>query len=487
MIVNRDTMIAMEQASGKTTLKLMKEAGMALTKEISSLTKKDETILILVGSGNNGGDGLVIAKELQERKIQVYLVDGAPKTSSSKHYYKELDSSVFVKEKQIHKAIEKADWIIDAVYGFSYHGSLPPTIKKLFQFINHLEKKVISIDINSGAEADSGYHDRDAIHSTWTLAIDQYKPFHQLRKNHLLFEHCKCIPLGLPLVADTTYHEMNEEIFFQQFPRREETAYKGSSGKTLLVGGCYGMAGALGLNILGAKTLGASFIDVCLPESIYPILASRFLTPVFHPYGHNTFHEVILPLIHNARAIGFGSGAVYMDHKEDCLDVILQNSRVPMVLDAEALRLLINNTYILRFAKAPVIVTPHIGEFAAMANLTIDYVQQHRLEAALAFAKDYKVIVVLKGPNTIVVSPCGDIYFNQSGNQSLAQAGSGDLLTGILTSMLTYTRDTFKATMMAVWLHGYLAEVGNKKYSMQNFALENYPEIMDEIFFAHKY
>ena len=124
-----------------------------------------------------------------------------------------------------------------------------------------------------------------------------------------------------------------------------------------------------------------------------------------------------------------------MYRKEDVLDIILQDSSVPIVLDAEALRLLVNNTYILRFAKAPVVITPHIGEFAAICNKTIEYIKEHRIETALEFAKDYKVIVVLKGPNTIVVSPCGDIYINQSGNQALAQAGSGDLLTGILTSM----------------------------------------------------
>ena len=192
-------------------------------------------------------------------------------------------------------------------------------------------------------------------------------------------------------------------------------------------------------------------------------------------------------MVHEARSIGFGSGAVYMHRKEDVLDIILQDSRAPIVLDAEALRLLVNNTYILRFAKAPVVLTPHIGEFAAICNQTIEYIQEHRIESALEFAKDYKVTVVLKGPNTLVVSPCGDVYINQSGNQALAQAGSGDLLTGILTTMLAYTRDTFKATMMAVWLHGYLAELGTMNHSIQNFSLESYPELMNQLFYKYHF
>ena len=487
MIVDSKTMKEMEEASKKTVQELMKEAGLSLASEITSLTNEGDNVLILAGNGNNGGDGFVIADNLKNRTIKVYLVDGSPKTKASKHYYSKLSDKLFVKDKDFKKELEKADCIVDAVYGFGFHGSLNPTIKKIFQQVNQAHKFVISVDINSGAEADTDYHDRDAIHSTWTLAIDQYKPFHMLRKQHLLFEQTKCLPLGLPTPKNNHYHEMNETIFFDNFPKKSETAYKGTNGKVLLIGGCFGMAGALGLNIIGAKTLGSSYIDVSLPETIYPILASRFLTPVFHPFGDHTYVNVIKPLIQEARSIGFGSGAVYMYRKEDVLDIILQDSSVPIVLDAEALRLLVNNTYILRFAKAPVVITPHIGEFAAICNKTVEYIKEHRIETALEFAKDYKVTVVLKGPNTIVVSPCGDIYINQSGNQALAQAGSGDLLTGMLTSMLSYTRDTFQATMMSVWLHGYLAELGTKDHSIQNFSLEDYPMIMDQLFKEHNF
>ena len=487
MIVNSQTMKEMESASKKTVLQLMKEAGLSLSNEIMNLTKDKDSILILCGSGNNGGDGFVIANALENRNVKVYLVDGEPKTKPAKHYYELLSDKIMISNKNFKKELAKADCVIDAVYGFGYHGSLKPSIKKIFQAVNQSNKYVISVDINSGAEADTDYHDRDAIRSTWTIAIDQYKPFHMLRKQHLLFKQLKCISLGLPLPEKNNYHEMNEELFFKNFPKKSVTSYKGTYGKVLLVGGCYGMAGALGLNILGAKTLGFPYIDVCLPETIYPILATRFLTPVFHPFGNNTYVEVLKPLVHEARSIGFGSGAVYMHRKEDVLDIILQDSRAPIVLDAEALRLLVNNTYILRFAKAPVVLTPHIGEFAAICNQTIEYIQEHRIESALEFAKDYKVTVVLKGSNTLVVSPCGDIYINQSGNQALAQAGSGDLLTGILTTMLAYTRDTFKATMMAVWLHGYLAELGTMNHSIQNFSLESYPELMNQLFYKYHF
>lgn len=291
--------------------------------------------------------------------------------------------------------------------------------------------------------------------------------------------------MDLPHSESGRFHEMNEELFFQNLPQKTESSYKGTFGKTVLIGGCNGMAGALGLNLIGAQTIGASYIQAALPESIYPILASRFLTPVFHPFGSKSMQETVDPLIAEASAVGYGCGAVYMDRKEDCLDLLLQNCRCPIVLDAEALRLLKHNTYILRFAKAPVILTPHIGEFCDLVNQPKENIMDRPVEIASRFASDNKVFVVLKLPNTIVVSPSGDCYINQTGNQALAQAGSGDLLTGMMTALLSMTRDVYTAVIMAVWLHGYLADCGIKKHSMQNFPLECYPELMDELYRKH--
>ena len=174
-----------------------------------------------------------------------------------------------------------------------------------------------------------------------------------------------------------------------------------------------------------------------------------------------------------------------MPRKVECMDMILQESTKPVILDAEALRLLVKNTWILRFVNCPVIITPHLGEFASICNQPIEVIKDHKLEYAKQFARKNKVYVVLKGPNTIVVSPNEDVYINQSGNQSLAQAGSGDLLVGILAGLLTMTTDIFHALCMGVWLHGYLADYGNKIYSRQSFPIERYSEIMNEVFKNH--
>ena len=485
MIIDKEGMKAIENASGIPVGELMEKVGEALAKRLSEELTPESSVLFLCGKGNNGGDGFVACRILSQFcSCRVYLAQGRPATDTAKRAYRKVPKACLVREEEIDDVIQASDLIVDAVYGFGFRGRLSDPLKQLFSKINHLNKRVISIDLNSGCECDSGFCDSDAIRSDITLAIDCYKPFHMLRKEHGRFEKAELLDLSLPHPASSPYRQMDEERFFASFPKKAENAYKGTFGKTLLIGGSYGMAGAICLNITGAKAVGAPYIIASLPHEIYPIAAMKFTTPVFRPFGED-WHDVIEPLIHSASAICYGSGAAYLPHKAELLDLILQESRVPVVLDAEALRLLDHNMYILRFAKCPVILTPHIGEFAAVTGLPEAAIRDNRIRTAQEFAKSYRVTVVLKGANTVVAFPDGELYLNQSGSPALAQAGSGDLLSGILAGILTLTRDVSSAVCMAVWLHGALAEYGLKYHSVQNFPLECFPELMDEFFRAH--
>jgi len=487
-ITDSNGMKQREKASGLSTAKLMENAGTAFAHAAAEKMQPKTAVCILAGCGNNGGDGFVTARLLAEdHQVSVLLVDGMPKTKEALRNYKRLNASIFPAKKDWKKVLAKADVIIDAVYGFSYHGSLSSETASLFDTVNDLKKTVYAVDINSGCEADTGYCDPHALHSTITFALDCRKPFHLLRKEHQMFEQCICLDLQLPEMDETHYLTMDEEQFFAHFPKKKENSYKGTYGRTLIIGGCFGMAGAVSLNLYGAKTVGAPYINCALPEEIYNIVSTQHVTTVFHPFGHQTVLSVLEPLVHDTRVVAFGSGCACMDRRNDVLDYVLQNSTAPIILDAAAIRLLKHNTWVLRFAHAPIILTPHLGEFADLINQPSAYIKDHKVECAVKFAKENKVTVVLKGSNTIAAFPNGDLYINQSGNQALAQAGAGDLLTGIMAGTLTFTADVTSAVCMAVWLHGHLAEVGCETYSMQNFSLEKYPEIMDHIFQKHGY
>lgn len=487
MIINTEGMKEIESASGFTPYELMEKAGSAAAAAVRGMLKKDAHIAVLCGKGNNGGDGFVAARLLADFDTRVILADGMPVTECARKAFSLLPEDMPAEPEETGPLIAGADLIIDAVYGFSYHGKLKPEIRQLFCMVNASDARVVSIDLNSGAEADSGSCDKDAVLSDVTLALECWKPFHMMRKDHRLFRKACLLSLDLPHTSASPYPEMNEELFFSRFPRRRENAYKGSTGKCALIGGSYGMAGALCLNILGARTIGAPYVLAACPDSIYQIAASRFLTTVFHPFSEHNMYSVIEPLIFQSKAIAFGSGCVGLPKKEEILDLVLQSADGPVVLDAEAIRLLNHNYYVLRFVREPVILTPHIGEFASLINRPVEMVLHDRIALACRFAKEYHVTLVLKGPHTLVVDDTGRIYINQSGSPALAQAGSGDLLTGMITAMLTMVPDVYEAVCMAVWLHGYLAEYGTGTHSVQNFPLESYPDLMDRLFRSHGY
>lgn len=273
---------------------------------------------------------------------------------------------------------------------------------------------------------------------------------------------------------------MDTEQFLRLYPEKPENAYKGQSGRTLLIGGSFGMAGAVCLNILGAQTVGADYICCALDSSIYPIAAARFLTPVFYPMDETNWKSVLSEALNDKiSAVAFGSGTNRLPYKQELLEHLLRECRVPLLLDAEALQLLSSSKELLKTAQCPVILTPHIGEFSRLSGSDAEEILKDRVPAAASFAQKHKVILVLKGPHTIIVGPEGSIMRNNSGNPALAQAGSGDVLTGIMAGLLTLVKDPFTAVTMAVWLHGHLADMALSEYSVHSFPLESYPQLMN--------
>ena len=247
---------------------------------------------------------------------------------------------------------------------------------------------------------------------------------------------------------------MDLQTFLSVYPRRAEDSDKTQNGRILLVAGSYGMAGACSLAQIGAHCLGASYIHVCCPDSIYPIVASQDITSVYHP-GET------LPagLLRHVDAVGIGCGLTNHPRKEELLRQVLEESEVPVVLDAEALRMIAAEPALLRAASCPLILTPHLGELAALTGKDPEQLKKDPAAAGLEFATRYHVTVAVKGHRTAVLSPEGERYVNDSGNAALAQAGSGDVLTGMITAMCAVSKaEPFRAACAAVWFHGAVAD-----------------------------
>lgn len=275
---------------------------------------------------------------------------------------------------------------------------------------------------------------------------------------------------------------MNKELFFNNYPKRKDDSNKFDNGRVLFISGSFGMAGAAILNIIGARSVGCGYIHSLLPESIYPIVASKQITTVYHPDKCEDKQFLNkLDIYKKVDAIGFGSGLTNHPFQKDYLIDILNNYNNAIVIDAQGLHILSEDINLFKL-NSNIIITPHLGEFSLLTRTSIDEIEKDKENIASNYAKRNNVTLILKGPNTLIVSNEGNITVNNSGNQALATAGSGDVLAGIITGLCSKYDDHLKACIDGVWLHGYLADEAIKKHSVETLKLEDYIEYADDFF-----
>lgn len=273
---------------------------------------------------------------------------------------------------------------------------------------------------------------------------------------------------------------MDKEIFLKNFNKILPHHYKGFNGKILLIGGSWGMAGALGYNILGSLASGSTYINVMCDEQLYPILASNFLNCIFYPVNRTNFKEKLKSLLDN-KVICFGSGMVNLEYKNEILDYLLANYSNTLVLDAESFNILKGNYYKLNICKASIILTPHIKEFSTLIETPIEKIREN-LAICKNFAKQHNLNLILKDGQMKLFNKKGEVYYNNTGNENLARAGSGDLLAGILSYFLTFNNEEEINIKMAMWLFGHISDIAKNYYSQAAFSLENYKFLIDKFY-----
>lgn len=254
--------------------------------------------------------------------------------------------------------------------------------------------------------------------------------------------------------------------------KRIPESNKGTYGSLLAICGSYSMAGAGILAGKGALRCGLGLLKMAVPKSIYPIVASAIYESVFYPCNENEKGTIIktetpylLKKANESSAVLIGCG---MQNNRDAYFIVnsfLERCTVPIVLDADALNAICNDLDALKSATAPVIITPHPGEMARLAKLTVSEVQSNREQVALNFAKEYGVYVVLKGNNTIVATPCGKSFVNTTGNAGMATGGSGDVLAGMISSLLAQNPEKpLECACAGVYLHGLAGDIAKEKF-----------------------
>ena len=276
---------------------------------------------------------------------------------------------------------------------------------------------------------------------------------------------------------------MDKETFFAHYPLRAKDSNKFDNGRILLIAGSEGIAGAAVLNISGAEAVGTSYIHCLLPADVYPIVATNKITTVYHPdsLASGRFLDD-LSLYDKVDAIAIGSGLDHHPFRKQYLRCVLENFKGPIIADAQALKLLADDPALFKLSDK-LILTPHLGEFSLLTGMDKQTIEEHKIEIAGNFAVTNQVDLVLKGSKTLCISKDGDLYINDSGNQALARAGSGDILTGMICGLCALYADYHTAVKDAVWLHGHLADEALGEHSIEVFDLLKYPEYADAFFY----
>lgn len=438
------------------------------------------SVLVIAGRGNNGGDGFACARYLKEMgtSVEVWLAGAAGGIRGDALKHLSLMKAAGIKLREI-KTMEEwgeerdyghaANIVVDAVLGVGGSGPARGPAAGAIQFINARlqEALVISVDVPSGLDADTGLPEGDVVCADVTVTMG-------LPKRGLVNPAAldfvgaiEVVDIGLPAdyVADLELEDKRELIYLTDlkplFPRRRRASHKGNYGHVLLIGGARGYSGAIAMAAKAALRSGAGLVTVVVPESIAGIVAGASLESMVVGARETSAGSLAKEIwadwktrIADYDAVLVGPGMTRSDDSRELVQHLVAECRVPLVLDADAISVLAGQSGLIKQAGCPVVITPHPGELAALLSNTVAGIQADRCVAATAATEATGATVVLKGAGTIVARKGGAPHINLTGNPGMATGGSGDVLGGLLVGFLGQKLDPFDAARAAVYLHG---------------------------------
>jgi hydroxyethylthiazole kinase-like uncharacterized protein yjeF len=457
---------------------LMERAATAFFQHLKDALPPEKKINVFAGPGNNGGDGLVIARLMHEdgQQVRVFAVEtGSAHSNEFKMNYDRLMRTglipLTIAEPDQFPAIGHDEIIIDALFGTGL--SKPPSglAAEVIRKINLADAYVVSVDIPSGLYCeDNSIADRESIvKASLTLTFQFPKIAFMFAGNDEYVGKWEMIDIGLhqDTIArmSTPYHYVLKEDVRPLLLRRRKFDHKGTFGHTLIIAGSYGKAGAATLAAGAALRTGAGLVTVHTPVSAMLPVQSALPEAMVSP-DRGTEYITTLPDLSRFDSAGVGPGLGTDPDTRKVLKTLLETAQIPLVLDADALNIIALDSKLLRLIPPQSILTPHPGEFRRLTGT--DASDYRQMEQQIAFASEHNCIVVLKGANTSVVLPDGRIYFNSTGNPGMATGGSGDVLTGMIAALLAQGYEPAHAAVTGVFLHGLAGDVALRIHSEES-------------------
>ncbi len=462
-----------------TDINLMERAARKLFKWIRKRVDVSQRFFVFAGLGNNGGDGLALARILEKAdyEVFVYVVRYSEKYSDSftENYQRYLEISpntLFdLKNENDFPETNEDDLIVDALFGSGLTRPIEGMTAKIIQLINQSSALKIAIDIPSGLFADqTSLENRGKIlQADYTLTLQFPKYAFLLPENNQYVGTWHVLDIGLhpdfieDVPADNFY--LLKQDVAPLLKTRLKFSHKGTYGHALLIAGSYGKMGAAILAAHACLRSGVGLLHVHVPTVGYPIMQTALPEAMISidRYDHY-FSEV--PNLTDFSVVGVGPGLGKEVQSQEAMKLLIQNFRRPMVIDADALGILAENKTWLSFLPPNSILTPHPKEFERLAGTWKNDFE--KLDLARSFSKKFKIILVLKGANTSICLPDERSYFNSTGNPGMATAGSGDVLTGIITGLLAQNYSPIHAALLGVYLHGLAGDIAVSKSSEES-------------------
>lgn len=449
---------------------LMERAALAVVDFLEEKALLDQEIGILCGMGNNGGDGLAIARILFLRscKVKILLIGNHDKMSVDCKKQFSICQKYHVPVVETLDEFSSSTVLIDSLFGIGLQRTIEGEYKNTIQYANEMEAVKIAVDIPSGVSGDNGNILGCGLKCDYTITFAHPKVGHCLFPGKSFCGHVICKDIGIydsNHILEGMKRYAVEDIDLNILPKAAQDANKGTLGKILLIAGSEEMAGAAYLSAYAALTTGSGLVKVYTTSNNRDIILSKL--PEALVICYDKFNEnQLLELLQWANVVAIGPGLGKSKTAVSLVKSTLKNASVPLVMDADALNIISEDLSLLKNPHTEIVLTPHIGEMSRLTGNPKLYIQDNKLEVCEAFARDYQVICVLKDAATITAVPYEASYINTSGSPALATAGSGDVLTGVIASLIGQGLRPNLAAPIGVYLHGKAGEISGNKYSI---------------------
>lgn len=450
-------------------------------------------IHVFCGIGNNGGDGLVLARHLITHGYNVitYIVNCSDKRSKDflinydriKNVTKDWPKMLSCSGDYSDIIIEERDIIVDAVFGIGLNRPPNDWVQELFQLWRASKAFTLAVDVPSGLYTDKAVEDENAVvHANYTLSFQSPKLVFFLPETAKFTHQWEVLDIGIDrqylMETPTEAKLISKHEVLPLYKPRQKFAHKGDFGHVLIIGGSYGKIGAVNLASKAALTSGAGLVTAYVPKCGYHSLqASIPEVMVITDTNETTISNINFDI--EPQVIGIGVGLGTADDTAKAFEAFLKNNKAPLVIDADGLNLLSKDKALLKLLPEHTVLTPHPKELERLIGQWTD--DFDKLNKVKAFSKTYKVIVVIKGANTITVFE-DKLYINTTGNPGMATAGTGDVLTGIIAGLIAQDYAPLAATIFGVYLHGKSADISLEDFGYQSLIASHIIETLGEAY-----